>query len=176
MYRSIVTAVLSLTLIIGCSSTVTSIKNDVDIPLSNTKGYALFSVETNLGLKSIHISGEESISLTYQDLRTGTNYFLIDLEGGKYSFDKIRMQYRIRTTLKDGYWDFEVNPNTISYVGHLKVVRPNIFSGVSNVELENRSSEALAYMEKSFPNILNNRKMTYEGPGEDPFIQFAQSL
>lgn len=46
------------------------------------------------------------------------------------------------------------------------------FSGVtSNILLLNKSSFALEYLERRFPNILTSRQLQYWGQGDDGFFK-----
>lgn len=160
-------------LVAGCAQQVTSIKKDVDLPLESGMGYLLIGIETNFDLDSVFIEGPDYLKLTRDDLRRGTNYFLIDLPAGEYSFEKIKLNRWWKMELSEGYWDFEVVPNKISYVGHLQVKGAGWFAP-SKIVLENRSSQAYVFLQDEFPNILDKREITYEGPGEDPFLYYVQ--
>ncbi len=159
--------------LVSCAQKVSSIKNDVDVPLDENMGYLLIGVETNLTLSRISISGEKYLKLSSEDLRRGSQFILVDVPAGEYSIDKIQLFGNFRTKLENGYWNFSVSPSVISYVGHLNVKTLSLWPLVTQVELQNRSSEALEFLEDSFPNILSNRTIVYQGPGTDPFLQFA---
>ena len=75
-----------LIILTGCSSTVSSIKEDVDINLEKGMGYLLIGVELNINLEAIEISGKRDIRLGSQDLRPGTSYFLIDMPSRQLLF------------------------------------------------------------------------------------------
>ncbi len=160
----------------ACAQRVSSIKKDVDIPLENEMGYMLLGVETNLSLDSIFIGGEKSVRLTREDLRSGTKFFLIDMPAGDYYFHKIKLNYWWRFNLDEDYWKFSVSPGVISYIGHMEVDTYGFWPIRSKLELENRSSEALEFMEQEFPNILKSRTLTYDGPGEDLFFEKINTL
>jgi len=168
---------IALVLINGCATQVTSIKQDRDRVLKKDRGYVLLGIETNRDLKSILIDGAENIKLSSADIKEGTNFLLVDLKAGKYTIEKLRLDKYWRVELDDEeYWSFEVEPNQISYVGHLEIVRRGFWGGSTYTELVNRSSEALMFMEDNYPNILANRNMYYGGPGEDGFFQYIASF
>lgn len=163
-------------LLTSCATTVTTIKKDQDRVLNNNSGYLLLGIETNRNLKTIRISGPQTIELSSADIKKGNNYLFIDLEAGQYTIDKIRLDKYWFVELDDEeYWDFEVKPNQISYVGHMEIVRHWFWGGATNAELVNRSSEALEFLEDKYPNILTTRSVTYGGPGEDAFFEFLKS-
>ncbi|WP_144391747.1 hypothetical protein [Pleionea sediminis] len=166
--------VIILSLLSACVSNVRSIKYDSDLKLETTEGYLLLAVETNVDLKSIHILGAKNIKLNRSDLLKGSNYILVDMPAGDYRIDKITMsswlgyQY---VKLDEEYWSFTIQPGVISYAGHVNV-KSSIWSATGYFELNNKSSYALEYMEQEFPNIMANRTLVYEGPGEDGFLDF----
>lgn len=163
-----------LLLFSGCISKVTSITQDKVKILTPDKGYLLLGIETNLDLKSIRILGQEYIELSPKDLKEGSNYFLLDLEAGRYTIDQVKLNnYWRRKLTDDEYWQFEVIPGKINYVGHLEINTWGHWSPITSTELVNRSSEALELLEEKFPNILTNRSLIYGGPGEDVFFDFV---
>jgi hypothetical protein len=162
--------------LVSCAQKVSSLKVDVDIPLDEDMGYLLIGVETNASIESVTIYGERSIKLTKEDLRSGTNYFLIDVPAGEYSISNVKLNSWWKMGLKEGYWDFSVRSGSISYVGHLAIESYGFFFLRNQIELSNRSSEALVFMEKDFPNILSKRQVYFDGPGEDPFLERMHTI
>lgn len=164
-------------LLTSCATQVTSIKSDQDKQLTENYGYLLLGVQTNSDLKELFINGPKNIKLTSQDIKRGTNYLLVDLEAGDYSLEKIKLDNYWRLDIDDTEnWTFKISPDTISYVGHMEIKRASYWYGTSNLELVNRSSEAVEFLKKKFPNIYNKRTLNYGGPGEDSFFEFFQSL
>ncbi|WP_144392946.1 hypothetical protein [Pleionea sediminis] len=166
---------LLILLLSGCATQVTSIK-DGQTQLAKAKGYLLLSVETNRDLKTIYINGPQNISLGSKDIRAGSNYILVELEAGSYTFERIQLDRYWYMKLDEEYWQVTIEQGKINYIGHLELVRPRYWSGVSRVELVNRSSEALEYLEESYPVVLSNYPITNSGPGEDDFFDIAASL
>lgn len=165
-------------LLAGCASTVSSIKEDKDINLDVDAGYLLLGVDTNQGLQSIDIDGPKDIRLTSADLRSGTQYILINLAAGDYRIEEIKLNQYWYIELEEGHWDFTIRPGGISYVGHVEVqTRSNFWLAqlTDDLKLANRSTEALLFMEEKFPSILQNRELRYDGPGTDPFLQRMQA-
>ncbi len=157
----------------GCATKVTSIKKDADVNIKVGEGYLLMAVDTNLNLQKIKISGRKSIELTNKDLRIGSNYILINLPAGNYSFERVVFRSargRTWSNLTEGMWDFKVSQGAISYVGHVKV-KTSYWSYWTSTELVNNISQAMVYMEQNFANILKSRVFEYHGPGEDNFLE-----
>lgn len=170
---------LCLAFLTSCAMKVSSIKEDVDLDLSEDSGYLLLGVDTNVTLQNVDIFGADNIRLSQNDLRPGSKFILIDLEAGDYSIRNIRFNVFMKSKLTDGYWDFTVLPGGVSYVGHLEVhsnFRFWTLSQDSTIELSNRSSEALMFMQQQFPNILTSRSLEYAGPGKDDFLKRMQQL
>lgn len=164
---------LSLLLIAGCSSTVETVKEDKDVSLKENQGYMLLGVDLNQSVKSIEIDGPKDIVLTRDNLKSKANYFLVPMPKGTYTIDTVRLNDLWRFELTDGLWDFEVQPGVISYVGDLNLRRSSSWSTDLDIELQNRSSQALVFLEDRYPNILNSRQLEYSGPGQDPFFDFV---
>ncbi|WP_105167818.1 hypothetical protein [Pseudoalteromonas sp. T1lg23B] len=162
--------VLAALLLTSCATTVTSIKTDQNQQLSQDKGYVLLGIQTDLSLKAIKITGPQDIFLSYKDLRAGTGYFLLDLPAGLYTIERIDISnYWYTSLLEDSkYWQFEIHPDNINYVGHLEFAL--------GAELVNRSSEAVEFLEDEFPNLLDKQSLHYSGPGEDGFFKLLEQM
>jgi hypothetical protein len=166
-------SLLLILLLSSCAQQVDSIKEDKDTLVANSNtGYLLIGIDLSYKVQYLDIGGENSIRLTEKDLQQGKRYFLIDMPAGEYAFKDISFNKWRSLELLKGYWDFQVQPNVISYVGHLKTSSYG-FSTVA--KLENRSSQALTYLEENFPTLLKSRKVRYHGPGEDPFFERVES-
>jgi hypothetical protein len=174
--KSVVLVIL-ISLLIACSSMVSSIKDDQDKVLESNVGYLLLGIETNQDIKSIHITGPTNIIIGHQDLKTGTNFVFTDLPVGKYTIERIKLSRYWSVNFKDeALWEFELSPQSINYVGHLELARASTWFPLTYAELVNRSSEALEMMEDEYPNILADRELFYGGPGEDNFFELLKEL
>ena len=171
-------ALLIALFISACSSTVSTLKEDVGVLATNTnKGYLLIGVETNFNLKDIFIDGPIDIDLSHKDLRKGNNFILVPLTAGMYEIKRINLGYYSRYKLREeDDWTFEIKSQTISYVGHLEFKRGSFLNSYARIELVNRSTEAFEFMREDFPSILNSRDLYYGGPGEDNFFDFVKTL
>ena len=164
-------------ILFGCAQQIKGISKDIDKQLAENTGYLLIGIDTNRGLDKLFIGGTKRLMLTDKDLQMGSNYILVDVPAGKYSIDDIRFGLYTSMELEEGYWDFEVKPNQVSYVGDLYVKATGFwFVKSAQVLLENRSTSALTFLENNFPNILNSRSLRYSGPGEDKFLEYAEGL
>ncbi|TLU64675.1 hypothetical protein FE810_11365 [Thalassotalea litorea] len=172
-FRRLILIALAI-LTASCASNVTSIKEDIDNKLEVDEGYLLIAVDTSISLNKIWISGEKDIWLTADDLRSGTNYILINLPEGEYQIHKIKLNNWFSIVgFEDDLWNFKVEKGVISYVGHLDVQTSGWWSRRHRVELMNKSSLALEFLQDDFSTILANRKLTYHGPGEDEFFDIV---
>lgn len=164
-------------ILFGCAQKIEGISKDVDKQLTENSGYLLIGIDTNRGLDKLFIGGKKSLMLTDKDLQLGSSYILVDVPAGKYRIDDIKFGRYVSMELEQGYWDFEVKANQVSYIGDLYVKASGFwFVESAQVLLENRSTSALLFLEKNFPNILNSRSLRYSGPGEDKFLEFAEGL
>ncbi|WP_133468020.1 hypothetical protein [Paraglaciecola marina] len=154
----------------SCATKVTTIKNDGTVQLKQEEGYLLIAIKSNINLNEILINGEKYIKLTAEDLRLGSSYILVNLPAGDYTIDEIKLNRYIHIDdFEDDIWDFSVQKNTISYVGHLDF-QTRLFSNYSQIKLINKSSIALEYLEEEFPEMLTNYSVQYQGPGQDRFF------
>lgn len=162
---------LTCLLVSSCTSTVETITVDQDTISNRGDGYLLIGIETNRNLRSIELGGSNSVKLSHQNLRAGSNFILIDLPAGDYIVEKIDLNRWYRLFINDEEnWTFTIKPQTISYVGHLEIANSGFFRPSSEIELVNRSTEAVEFMEDFFPSILESRVLYYGGPGNDIFF------
>ncbi|MDI4670029.1 hypothetical protein MKZ42_18395 [Pseudoalteromonas shioyasakiensis] len=163
-------------LLSACSSKVTNIKEDRDTLSKADEGYLLIGIETNRSLKAIYIDGPKSLVLTAKDIRSGSNYILANLPLGDYTITRLnlnRYSY-LEFDNDEESWQFTLSAKKINYVGHLDISTIGFWYTRSHIVLENRSSEALQYMEQNFPTILSGRSLNYGGPGEDSFFDYLE--
>jgi len=155
----------------GCAKSVSSLKTDQDKIFTNESGYLLIGIETNRDLKGIRISGSTDILLSSKDLRQGSNFILVDLSAGTYVIEKVLLNNYWRVEMEDkDYWDIEILPGKINYVGHIHIATSGFWLVYSQIELVNKSSYAIEFMEENFPKILSSREIHYGGPGDDTFF------
>jgi hypothetical protein len=167
--------IIIIFILTGCAKSVSSIKNDQDKQLTNESGYLLIGVETNRNLKAIKLSGSSNILLSSQDLRQGSNFILIDLSAGTYVIEKVQLNNYWRVEMEDeDYWNIDVLPGKINYVGHINVGTVGFWQPFSHIELVNKSSYAIEFLEEKFPNILASREIHYGGPGDDSFFDLIK--
>ncbi len=165
------------TLVAGCGSTkISAQKQDDDRLTTNQDGYLLIGLVNNYSLDALYIWGDTDLQLTEEDLSAGENYILVPIPSGNYQLGQINYNYYFRTKLDDDIWRFTIAPGQINYIGHLTVNRPNYWFFSNNIELKNRAASARLFMEKYFPSVLSERKLTYAGPGEDKFFDFIAQL
>lgn len=162
---------------LGCSTQVSSIKNDQVTSLSADEGYLFLVVDNSNNLYEMHIKGVKNIILTDADLRRNSNYILLKLPEGKYEISEIKLNtyYSVNLKERDKYWSFNIYKNSISYAGHLITKRNyNFYNPGLSLEIENQSSVAMEYLELNFPVLLESTQVNYSGPGEDDFFKFIQ--
>ncbi|MBM7072238.1 hypothetical protein JQC92_09385 [Shewanella sp. 202IG2-18] len=163
--------------LIGCSQSLKGIKKDESVELQPEVGYLLIGLDTTLDLHTINITGTNRFKFTKEDLRAGTNFILIDIPAGNYKISEIKFNRYSRLELVEGYWDFQVAPKKINYIGTLQVEGSSWFGWLNhvNVLLNNESTQAFKFIHENFPNLLNAYRITFGGPGEDHFFEYLQS-
>lgn len=169
MKRNLIASLSFLLLACSCTSKITTLENDRDTLANQDDAYIFMAVETNFPLDKLQVSGAKNFYLSEENLEYGSNYVLLPVPAGKYKITKINQSSYIYYSLKDRnqYWTFDIKPGTINYIGHLI----NQTRGwVATIEMENRSSIGLEYLEENFPEILAERGIVYSGPGEDEFL------
>lgn len=70
--------------LVSCTSHVSSIKKDVDIPLAQKEGYLMLGVDTNYDLQWVKLWGKKNVLLTKDDLKSGSNFILVNIPEGSY--------------------------------------------------------------------------------------------
>lgn len=152
----------------GCSQQVTAIKTDKANVLTENNGFLLLSVDSDVSLEQLNVTGQKSFHVGAEDLTAGKHYILVELPAGDYQIESAKLSHWWRLLLKPGYWNFSVKPGQISYIGELQL------KGQAP-ELENRSSMALQYLEQNHAKLLLQYKVRYSGPGDDHYFEFAAS-
>jgi len=163
-------------LLTACASKIDNIKADKDTLSKIDEGYLLIGIETNRDLKAIYVDGPKSFILTAQDIRSGSNYILANLPLGEYTISRINLNNYSYLDLDDEkeQWQFTLAANKINYVGHLNITTRGFWYTASQIVLENKSSQAIEFVESNYPTILAGRSLNYGGPGEDLFFPFIE--
>lgn len=173
---------LGAAMLTSCATKITKLEVDADKPLDEQSGYILLSVDTKIDLKSISMAGPKSLQITQDDLSAGSRFMLVEVPAGVYDFTEVRYISYIHVTLTEGAWHFRVEPGKINYIGNLTIKASGLFAALGfytfepSVLLENKSVDALEFMQKNFPNILAARPLVYGGAGSDYFFPYAQKI
>ncbi|AWF81270.1 hypothetical protein BTJ40_10815 [Microbulbifer sp. A4B17] len=156
----------------GCINPVKPIVDGQNSNLDIDEGFLLVAIDTNFSLDKIKIKGAKYFFLSRENLHPGGNYILFKAPAGEYRFDKVYLNYIYAYELEEEYWSFQINPEVISYVGHLTVDQ-NLFKLLARIELENRSTEALEFLEENFSELIETKNIQYAGPGKDDFFNIV---
>ncbi|MEQ3696080.1 MAG: hypothetical protein ABNH02_03835 [Pseudomonadales bacterium] len=170
--RSIRLAFISILLFSGCAARVTSIDDGQPSELSEDMGYLVLAIDERSQFQSIMMSGEARVRISSDSLIEGSNYIVYPLEAGDYYFDSFYVTSSFKIRLDEDNWSVRIEPNRLTYVGHINVSILGLFSS-SAVKLSNRSSEALAFLEDSYPQLLNEVDVAYGGPGNDAYLEYV---
>jgi len=157
--------------VVSCTTKVSSLKTDKDLPLEANTGYLFLTVDTDFDYSKFSIVGPQHVFLRTPDLYKGKNYYLVPVEAGEYKVDSFVDSwggiYTIADDENEDIWTFNVKSGGISYIGDFKARR--LYGRYSHFELVNNASYALEYLEEKYPNILSKRTLEYSGVGEDFF-------
>lgn len=175
----LLSVVILLSFVTACSQTVRSLKESSQEiqTLESDKGYLLIGIDTEYNLKNISIDGPDFIRLSHKDLKKGSSFILLPLESGKYNITHVAYSYGfVSKMIDENNWGFTIKPQTISYVGHMEIHNELFWGRFMSLELVNRSTEAIDFMELKFPAILQDRDLFYGGPGEDEYFQYLKKI
>lgn len=172
--------------------TLTPITLDNDSHLKNRYGYVLLSININVDLKKIYVSGKKSFYLANEETKQGKRYIMLTLPEGEYRFSRMyffaakhvsRFFRTIRPRIyfdDENYFNFNVKSGKINYIGEIYIEKQwqmgtNRFAALGGSEyytnLINNSTDALEFLTSKFPNLLSVRSIEYSGPGKDDFFQ-----
>lgn len=138
------------------------------------QGWLLLMIHADMELHEIEISGPDSISISRENIPPGSSVQLRKAEAGEYTIGDLDITTFYRFTLKPDDWKFKVFPGAITYVGHLDV--ESLSNDRARLELVNRTSVALEYMQQKHPELLEQMPFKYGGPGEDIFLEELERL
>lgn len=166
---------LSIILLFGCATQKNSYKGDADVSLGSGEGFLIMGVDTNFPLETIVLSapGIKSITLSKNDLKSGKNFILVNLEPGEYTISEIEVSSNYYFSMKKENWRFVISPHSINYAGNLKVRTEHMFSNHAYFAMMNESSIALEFLQEKFPSLLSSKELRYVGPGTDDYYRFA---
>ncbi len=189
--HKILLLVISL-LLSSCRTNFIPLKPDEPIQIDPEQGFLLMRIDSSskntvfirIGSRSpiitnslykILIRGATNGVFSEQFLQEG-RFLLIPLAEGHYEFQKVEMNdfptnsyIKLKTTETQS-WEFDVKAGQINYIGDFRFrVQPDGIRVV--VEMANRSSYALEYMEQNFPKLLERYAIRYTGFGKDRFLE-----
>ena len=196
---------LSCTLFLaGCASTSNDTSEpravQTNIPLKPNEAYLLLGLNTNFDdLHYVSIEGQSFIKITKQEL-LNDKYVLLKVPAGDYNFKELKIlrnrskgntgrkvyEVEFNRGKHEEIWHFNVKPGQVNYIGHFTFQKPksgatyiegtfNYFQ-YSALELENRSAQALEYLEESYASLVQKYAPTYSGPGKDLFLDNISTL
>ncbi len=149
---------------------------------SNTKsnsvtGYLLFAVQSEAYIKTVNILGVIPLSYSPNNAKQENTYILAKVPIGYYKFSGVKTGLGDIEANSEHDWSFNIESNTINYVGNLELLSKVKWCDTCfKLELANKSSFAIEYLESSHPELLAKIPIVYKGPGEDDFIGFSRTL
>ncbi|MGJ8693730.1 MAG: hypothetical protein ACSHW0_14780 [Thalassotalea sp.] len=143
------------------------------------KTYLLFAIDSDDLVKEVSISGWRSLSFEPEYNEQKISYVLAEIKPGDYEFSTIETGL-LNNHLDDEIdWSFTIEQGKVNYVGHLEI-NQELLGGAyfshSKIELVNKSSFAIEYLQAHHPALFTHNPLTYQGPGQDDFIGYYYFL
>ncbi|MDU0353669.1 hypothetical protein RS130_06745 [Paraglaciecola aquimarina] len=167
-----------LTLATGCARTIVPViesSKQNSAVLSANQGYILFAVQSDSYIEKVNIGGLRP--LVYRPKSSGKldTYILAAVPPGNYYFSSVETGRGEFDSDDEHDWDFKIKANAINYVGNLELLsRYKWCEYCFRVELSNKSSFAIEYLESEHPQLLNQYDLVYQGPGSDNFFEYIK--
>ena len=162
-------------LLTACAANVTSVDDAQPTETRDDMGYLVLGIDERSRFRSILMHGEDTVRITADSLIEGSNFIVYPLEAGDYNFDSFYLSSSFKVRLDSENWQVKIEPNKLTYVGHINVSMLGLFSGAA-IQLNNRSSEALAFLSSNYPKLLSQFEVAYGGPGDDPYMSYVATL
>lgn len=147
-------------------------------PVTNTQvtdqktSYILFAVQSQAFIERIEF---DQLVYLPGKINHQNAYILAPVPEGTYQFKTIKTGFGSTEIKPEDSWRFQVEPGQINYVGHIEMLSLVKWCNYCfRAEIANKSSFALEHIEQHYPELLSNQRVVYKGPGEDPFLEFAQ--
>ncbi|AWB67979.1 hypothetical protein C2869_16800 [Saccharobesus litoralis] len=171
--------VSSLSLLVSCSQTLTPLERDSTKHEQTNRltGFLLFAVQTDSYIKHVNISGILPLRYSPKSAEQGNAYVLAEVPVGYYAFSSVETGVFDIEANDEHLWGFDIDPGVINYVGNLELLsQVKWCDSCFRLELANKSSFALEYLELAHPELLERTQVVYKGPGQDSFIEFAMAM
>lgn len=162
-----------LPLLFACSTKVSIVNEGVDLDSINVDAsYVLVGFDSKIDLKSISLSGPKNYVMTDAQVLRGDNFLLFPVVPGEYVLDRVQINNYFSVSLDESKWQINIAPKKINYIGHIEVFQnTNLYFGAP-IELANRTSQAIEYLEDKHAKFYQSVGVVYSGPGYDHFIEF----
>ncbi len=154
-------------------------------PLEENEGYLLVAFNVESGYVPSHVQLESGgfmgSSLKFDSLKPRDNHWLIPVDAGEYSWDRIFFTKRIYLNLEDSDFKIKVEPGKINYGGHISLYtemnsnRDQLLGG-ARVYFNNRASKAMIFLDEQYPALMTRYETVYSGKQRDHFFTHVNSL
>lgn len=163
----------------SCSHTLTPMDgaSSAKANTNSVTGYLLFAVQSEAYIEKVNILGAISLSYSPNNDKQENAYILAEVPIGYYKFTGVKTgMYEIKAN-SEHTWSFNIESNTINYVGNLELLsKAKWCDNCFRLELANKSSFAIEYLESTHSELLAKTPLVYKGPGKDDFIEFSQTI
>lgn len=150
--------------------------------LKKDEGYILIAIYVESGYLPTKITLEGTgwgNDITIKDLEGYNNYRLLAVSEGTYKFDRIYLNRKNYFNIEEQEFELKVVAGKVNYAGDLSI-QTGMNSGHSGSTLDgamfffnNKSSQALKYLEKNHIEHLKNYPLNYSGRQRDHFFDYV---
>lgn len=152
--------------------------------LSKDEGYILVAMKIEQGYVPSHITLDTEgwlSDLRFEKLKSNYNYWLVVVDAGSYTWNRVYLGKQTYIDLADQKYVINVEAGKINYAGHLSMYTEmngslNYLIGGARFYFNNKASQALEYMESSYPEVLAQYNLNYTGKEKDHFFEYAKAI
>ncbi|GGP56404.1 hypothetical protein [Shewanella saliphila] len=152
--------------------------------LDDDQGYILVAMKIEQGYVPSHITLDTDgwlSDLRFEDVTSNYNYWLEVVDAGSYTWDRVYLGKRTYIDVAEQGYVINVEAGKINYAGHLSMYTEmngslNFLIGGARFYFNNKASQALEYMEASYPEVLSQYNLNYTGKEKDHFFEYAKAI
>ncbi|WP_111980280.1 hypothetical protein [Algibacillus agarilyticus] len=162
---------------VGCSQTLKPMTTQQSANSSTSKltGYILFGLQSDAHIEHINIMGVPPLTYSPKNSLQHNHFILAEIPVGFYAFSSVETGLGLIEADGDHAWSFKIDSQKINYVGHLELQSLFKWCHCYRLQLANKSSFAVEYLQQTHTELLQQTDLVYKGPGSDTFIDFAMA-
>jgi len=149
-------------------------------PLAEDEGLLVLGIKSDSFVQGVYLFGKKSMVIDYKKGNTfdfNRQYWVGKVKAGNYHIVQIDFNGNYFMPLDEREkWSVSVAPQKINYIGDLEIELILANDITFKTELMNRTSYAMEYMERYYPNLFSNHPFEFNGVGVDEFSSFMSKL